>query len=167
MTRAIARMPPFAALRHRWSAWVAGAEHGIGDHEREQMRRFLRRWTGKRGWLRFGAVILWNTLVAVAIANWTGKLSFLEAMSIVNLFVFSLAGVIFGSWFGFRRYPRRFLRMMTVMMLFAIGGAFIGAGSTGWLHGEGLVQFLRSNWVPVLAAGAITGFALAALSALI
>jgi len=167
MTRAITDdMPPFATLRHRWSAWV-NPEHGAGDHEREQMRRFLRRWTGRRGWLRFGAVILWNTLVAVAIANWTGKLSFLEAMSIVNLFVFSLAGVIFGSWFGFRRYPRRFLRMMTVMMLFAIGGAFIGAGSTGWLHGQGVVQFMRSNWVPVLAAGAITGFALAALSALI
>jgi LytS/YehU family sensor histidine kinase len=59
------------------------------------------------------------------------------------------------------------MRTLVLMMLFAIGGAFLGAGSSGWLHGEGLLQFLRSNWVPVLAAGAITGFALAALSALI
>ena len=41
------------------------------------------------------------------------------------------------------------------------------ARSSGWLHGEGIVQFMRANWMPVLAAGAITGFALAALSALI
>ena len=140
------------------------SESQLGALERDQMRRFLRRWSGKRGWLQFGIVILWNTLVAVAIANWTGKLSFLEAMSIVNLFVFSLAGVIFGAWFGFRRYARKFLRTLMLMMAFAIGGAFLGAGSSGWLHGEGLVAFLRANWVPVLAAGAITGFALAAIS---
>jgi LytS/YehU family sensor histidine kinase len=88
-------------------------------------------------------------------------------MSIVNLFVFSLAGVVFGAWFGFRRYARKFMRTLALMMLFAIGGAFLGAGSSGWLHGEGIAQFLRANWMPVLAAGAITGFALAALSALI
>ena len=139
----------------------------MGDVERDQMRRFLRMWSGRRGWLQFGLVIVWNTLVAVGIAHWTGKLSFLEAMSIVNLFVFSLAGVIFGAWFGFRRYARKFMRTLVLMMIFAIGGAFLGAGSSGWLHGEGLVHFLRTNWVPVLAAGAITGFALAALSALI
>jgi len=143
------------------------SESQLGALERDQMRRFLRRWSGRRGWLQFGIVILWNTLVAVAIANWTGKLSFLEAMSIVNLFVFSLAGVIFGAWFGFRRYARKFLRTLILMMMFAIGGAFLGAGSSGWLHGVGLVAFLRANWVPVLAAGAITGFALAAISALI
>jgi len=155
------------SLSQRWSSWLAESATQMGAIERDQMRRFLRMWSGKRGWLQFGMVIVWNTLVAVAIANWTGKLSFLEAMSIVNLFVFSLAGVVFGAWFGFRRYARKFVRTLFLMMLFAIGGAFLGAGSSGWLHGEGLVQFLRANWVPVLAAGAITGFALAALSALI
>ena len=158
---------PLPSLSQRWSSWLAESATQMGAIERDQMRRFLRMWSGKRGWLQFGMVIVWNTLVAVAIANWTGKLSFLEAMSIVNLFVFSLAGVVFGAWFGFRRYARKFVRTLFLMMLFAIGGAFLGAGSSGWLHGEGLVQFLRANWVPVLAAGAITGFALAALSALI
>jgi sensor histidine kinase YesM len=158
---------PFSSLSQRWSSWLAASATQMGAIERDQMRRFLRMWSGKRGWLQFGLVIFWNTTVAVAIASWTGKLSFLEAMSIVNLFVFSLAGVIFGAWFGFRRYARKFVRTLFLMMLFAIGGAFLGAGSSGWLHGEGLFQFLRANWVPVLAAGAITGFALAALSALI
>jgi sensor histidine kinase YesM len=165
--RALSMHNPLPSLAHRWSSWFAESTTQMGDLERDQMRRFLRMWSGKRGWLQFGIVILWNTLVAVGIAHWTGKLSFLEAMSIVNLFVFSLAGVIFGAWFGFRRYARKFMRTLVLMMLFAIGGAFLGAGSSGWLHGEGLLQFLRSNWVPVLAAGAITGFALAALSALI
>jgi sensor histidine kinase YesM len=158
---------PFPSLSQRWSSWLAASATQMGAIERDQMRRFLRMWSGTRGWLQFGLVIFWNTIVAVAIASWTGKLSFLEAMSIVNLFVFSLAGVIFGAWFGFRRYARKFVRTLFLMMLFAIGGAFLGAGSSGWLHGEGLFQFLRANWVPVLAAGAITGFALAALSALI
>ena len=157
-------LPRFAA---RWTSWLARSESQMGAIERDQMRRFLRRWSGRRGWLQFGIVMLWNTLVAVAIANWTGRLSFLEAMSIVNLFVFSLAGVVFGAWFGFRRYARKFVRTLALMMLFAIGGAFLGAGSSGWLHGEGLWEFLRHNWMPVLTAGAITGFALAALSALI
>ena len=157
---------PLPNLTRRWSS-STGSTAQVGDVERDQMRRFLRMWSGKRGWLQFGIVVLWNTLVAVGIAHWTGKLSFLEAMSIVNLFVFSLAGVIFGAWFGFRRYARKFSRTLLLMMMFAIGGAFLGAGSSGWLHGEGIVQFLRGNWVPVLAAGAITGFALAALSALI
>ena len=65
------------------------------------MRRFLKRWSGKRGWLQFALVVGWNTLVAVGIASWTTKLSFLEAMSIVNLFVFSLAGVVFGLLIAF------------------------------------------------------------------
>ena len=131
------------------------------------MRRFLKRWSGKRGWLQFALVVGWNTLVAVGIASWTTKLSFLEALSIVNLFVFSLAGVVFGAWFGFRRYARKFFRTLLLMMGFAIGGAFLGAGSSGWLHGEGLFAFLRVNWVSVLAVGSMTGFALAAVSALI
>ena len=150
-----------------WSSWFRQSQTQLGAIEREQMRRFLRRWSGKRGWLQFGLVVGWNTLVAVGIASWTSKLSFLEAMSIVNLFVFSLAGVVFGAWFGFRRYARKFFRTLLLMMAFAIGGAFLGAGSSGWLHGQGIVQFLRDNWVPVLAAGSITGFALAAVSALI
>ena len=135
--------------------------------ERDQMRRFLRRWNGNRGWLRFALVIGWNTLVAVAIASWSTKLTFLEAMSIVNLLVFALAGVVFGAWFGFRKYARQFLRTILLIVVFAIAGAFLGAGSSGWLHGEGIAQFLLANWVPVLAAGGITGFALAAVSALI
>ncbi len=139
----------------------------MGAIERDEMRRFLRRWSGRRGWLQFVLVIGWNTLVAVAIASWTSKLSFLEAMSLVNLFVFSLAGVVFGAWFGFRKYARKFARTLALMMAFAIGGAFLGAGSSGWLHGASVAGFLRANWVPVLAAGAITGLALAALSALI
>ena len=158
---------PLPVWSVRWSSWLARSETRMGAIERDQMRRFLRRWSGKRGWLQFALVVGWNTLVAVAIASWTAKLSFLEAMSIVNLFVFSLAGVVFGAWFGFRKYARKFLRTLLLMMVFAIGGAFLGAGSSGWLHGEGIVQFMRANWVPVLAAGAITGFALAALSALI
>ena len=158
---------PLPSLTQRWSSMFSESSPRMADVERDQMRRFLRMWSGKRGWLQFGLVIVWNTLVAVGIAHWTGKLSFLEAMSIVNLFVFSLAGVIFGAWFGFRRYARKFMRTLVLMMMLAIGGAFLGAGSSGWLHGEGLIQFLRANWVPVLAAGAITGFALAALSALI
>jgi sensor histidine kinase YesM len=158
---------PLPSLSRRWSSWFAESSPRMGDVERDQMRRFLRMWSGKRGWVQFGLVIVWNTLVAVGIAHWTGKLSFLEAMSIVNLFVFSLAGVVFGAWFGFRRYARKFMRTLVLMMMFAIGGAFLGAGSSGWLHGEGLVEFMRTNWMPVLAAGAITGFALAALSALI
>ena len=158
---------PLPAWSLRWSSWLARSETHMGAIERDQMRRFLRRWSGKRGWLQFALVVGWNTLVAVAIASWTVKLSFLEAMSIVNLFVFSLAGVVFGAWFGFRKYARKFLRTLLLMMAFAIGGAFLGAGSSGWLHGEGIVQFMRANWMPVLTAGAITGFALAALSALI
>ncbi|MEP7083370.1 MAG: histidine kinase [Betaproteobacteria bacterium] len=158
---------PLPAWSLRWSSWLARSETQMGAIERDQMRRFLRRWSGKRGWLQFALVVGWNTLVAVAIASWTAKLSFLEAMSIVNLFVFSLAAVVFGAWFGFRKYARQFLRTLLLMMAFAIGGAFLGAGSSGWLHGEGIVQFLRVNWMPVLTAGAITGFALAALSALI
>jgi len=158
---------PIPVLTRRWSMWLARSETQMGAIERDQMRRFLRRWSGRRGWLQFALVVGWNTLVAVAIASWTTKLSFLEAMSIVNLFVFSLAGVVFGAWFGFRKYARKFLRTLLLMMAFAISGAFLGAGSSGWLHGEGILQFLRANWVPVLAAGAITGFALAALSALI
>jgi sensor histidine kinase YesM len=158
---------PLPEWSHRWSSWIARSETRMGAIERDQMRRFLRRWGGYRGWLQFGLVVGWNTLVAVAIASWTDRLSFLEAMSIVNLFVFSLAAVVFGAWFGFRRYARKFVRTLALMMGFAIGGAFLGAGSSGWLHGEGIVQFLRANWMPVLAAGAITGFALAALSALI
>ena len=139
----------------------------MGAIERDEMRRFLRRWSGRRGWVQFALVIGWNTLVAVAIASWTSKLTFLEAMSIVNLFVFVLAGVVFGAWFGSRSYARTFARTLALMMAFAIGGAFLGAGSSGWLHGESVAGFLRANWVPVLAAGAITGLALAALSALI
>ena len=158
---------PLPVWSARWSSWLARSETQMGAIERDQMRRFLRRWSGKRGWLQFGLVVGWNTLVAVGIASWTAKLSFLEAMSIVNLFVFSMAGVVFGAWFGFRKYARKFLRTLLLMMVFAIGGAFLGAGSSGWLHGEGIVHFMRANWVPVLAAGAITGFALAALSALI
>src|SRR5512140_1902318 len=158
---------PIPVWSRRWSSWLARSETQMGAIEHDQMRRFLRRWSGKRGWLQFALVIGWNTLVAVAIASWTAKLSFLEAMSIVNLFVFSLAGVVFGAWFGFRRSARKFLRTLLLMMAFAIAGAFLGAGSSGWLHGAGIVQFLRANWVPVLAAGAITGFALAAVSALI
>jgi sensor histidine kinase YesM len=158
---------PLPVWSRRWSSWLSRSETRMGAIERDQMRRFLRRWSGKRGWLQFALVVGWNTLVAVAIASWTAKLSFLEAMSIVNLFVFSLAGVVFGAWFGFRKYARKFLRTLLLMMAFAIGGAFLGAGSSGWLHGEGIVGFLRANWVPVLAAGAITGFALAAISALI
>ena len=161
-------------LADRWSSSVAhwsGVLHSsqsrLGAIERDQMRRFLKRWSGKRGWLQFGLVIGWNTLVAVSIASWTTKLSFLEAMSIVNLFVFSLAGVVFGAWFGFRRYARKFFRTLFLMMAFAIAGAFLGAGSSGWLHGQGIVEFLRANWISVLAAGGITGFALAAVSALI
>ena len=158
---------PLPVWSRRWSSWLARSDTQMGAIERDQMRRFLRRWSGKRGWLQFALVVGWNTLVAVAIASWTAKLSFLEAMSIVNLFVFSLAGVVFGAWFGFRKYARKFMRTLLLMMAFAIGGAFLGAGSSGWLHGESIAQFLRANWVPVLAAGAITGFALAALSALI
>jgi sensor histidine kinase YesM len=158
---------PIPAWSRRWSSWLAHSETQMGAIERDQMRRFLRRWSGKRGWLQFALVVGWNTLVAVAIASWTAKLSFLEAMSIVNLFVFSLAGVVFGAWFGFRKYARKFMRTLLLMMAFAIGGSFLGAGSSGWLHGVSIAQFLRANWVPVLAAGAITGFALAALSALI
>jgi sensor histidine kinase YesM len=151
----------------RWSSWLARSETQMGAIERDQMRRFLRRWSGRRGWLQFALVFGWNTLVAVAIASWTARLSFLEAMSIVNLFVFSIAAVVFGAWFGFRKYARQFMRTLALMMVFAIGGAFLGAGSSGWLHGQGLLQFLGGNWMPVLAAGAITGLALAALSALI
>jgi sensor histidine kinase YesM len=158
---------PLPVWSRRWSSWLSRSETRMGAIERDQMRRFLRRWSGKRGWLQFALVVGWNTLVAVAIASWTAKLTFLEAMSIVNLFVFSLAGVVFGAWFGFRKYARKFLRTLLLMMAFAIGGAFLGAGSSGWLHGEGIIGFLRANWVPVLAAGAITGFALAAISALI
>ena len=150
-----------------WSEWLRQSQSTFGAIERDQMRRFLKRWSGKRGWLRFALVVGWNTLVAVGIASWTTKLSFLEAMSIVNLFVFSLAGVVFGAWFGFRRYARKFFRTLIWMMAFAIGGAFLGAGSSGWLHGEGLFAFLRANWVSVLAVGSMTGFALAAVSALI
>jgi sensor histidine kinase YesM len=158
---------PILVWSRRWSSWLARSETQMGAIERDQMRLFLRRWSGKRGWLQFALVVGWNTLVAVAIASWTAKLSFLEAMSIVNLFVFSLAGVVFGAWFGFRKYARKFLRTLLLMMAFGIGGAFLGAGSSGWLHGASIAQFMRANWVPVLAAGAITGFALAALSALI
>ena len=166
--------PPKPSLADRWTSTVSHwsaimrlSQSRMGAIEREQMRRFLKRWSGRRGWLQFALVVGWNTLVAVAIASWTTKLSFLEAMSIVNLFVFSLAGIVFGAWFGFRRYARKFVRTVLWMMLLGIGGAFLGAGSSGWLHGEGIVQFLRANWVPVLAAGGITGFALAAVSALI
>jgi hypothetical protein len=88
-------------------------------------------------------------------------------MSIVNLFVFSLAGVVFGAWFGFRRYARKFLRTLLLMMAVRDRRRVPRRRLVGWLHGEGLFQFLRANWVPVLAAGAITGFALAAISALI
>ena len=158
---------PLPDWSRRWSQWIARSESRMGAIERDQMRRFLRRWSGYRGWLQFGLVVGWNTLVAVAIASWTHRLTFLEAMSIVNLFVFSLAAIVFGAWFGFRRYARKFAHTLLIMMAFAIGGAFLGAGSSGWLHGEGVAQFLRANWMPVLAAGAITGFALAALSALI
>lgn len=158
---------PLPDWSRRWSSWLAHSETRMGAIERDQMRRFLRRWSGRRGWLQFALVIGWNTLVAVAIASWTARLSFLEAMSIVNLFVFSMAAVVFGAWFGFRRYARTFLRTLVLMMVFAISGAFLGAGSSGWLHGQGLLQFLGDNWMPVLSAGAITGLALAALSALI
>ncbi|MEO8134027.1 MAG: histidine kinase [Betaproteobacteria bacterium] len=151
----------------RWSSWLARSETQMGAIERDQMRRFLRRWSGRRGWLQFALVFGWNTLVAVAIASWTARLSFLEAMSIVNLFVFSIAAVVFGAWFGSRKYARQFMRTLALMMVFAIGGAFLGAGSSGWLHGQGLLQFLEDNWMPVLTAGAITGLALSALSALI
>ena len=158
---------PLPDWTRRWTSWLDRPDNQMGAFERDQMRRFLRRWSGRRGWLQFALVIGWNTLVAVAISSWTRKFSFLEAMSIVNLFVFSLAGIVFGAWFGFRRFARTFLRTLLMMMAFAIGGAFLGAGSSGWLQGEGIVEFLRANWVPVLAAGAITGLALTAISAMI
>jgi len=158
---------PLPDWSRRWSSWLDRSETRMGAIERDQMRRFLRRWSGRRGWFQFALVIGWNTLVAVGIASWTTRLSFLEAMSIVNLFVFSMAAVVFGAWFGFRKYARKFMRTLALMMAFAIGGAFLGAGSSGWLHGQGILEFLGANWLPVLAAGGITGLALAALSALI
>ena len=72
---------PLPTWSLRWSSWLARSETRMGAIERDQMRRFLRRWSGKRGWLQFGIVIVWNTLVAVAIASWTGKLSFLDLQS--------------------------------------------------------------------------------------
>src|SRR5437879_4940277 len=111
-------LTPLPDWSRRWSSWLARSETRMGAVERDQMRRFLRRWSGKRGWLQFALVIGWNTLVAVAIASWTTRLSFLEAMSIVNLFVFSMAAVVFGAWFGFRKYARKFMRTLVLMMAF-------------------------------------------------
>ena len=58
-----------------WSEWLRQSQSTLGAIERDQMRRFLKRWSGKRGWLQFALVVGWNTLVAVGIASWTTKLN--------------------------------------------------------------------------------------------
>src|SRR5258706_4130103 len=138
-----------------WSSWLDRSHSQMAAFERDQMRRVLRRWSGRRGWLQFALVIGWNTLVAVAIASWTRKLSFLEAMSIVNLFVFSLAGIVFGAWFGFRRFARTFFRTLLLMMLFAIGGALFGAGPRGGVAGAGVRPVPRGHPASRRCSGAL------------
>ena len=67
-----------SAVSH-WSAVLRESQSQMGAIEREQMRRFLKRWSGRRGWLQFGLVFGAGSLSLITgtqlnprlVARWT------------------------------------------------------------------------------------------------
>ncbi|MGB9107820.1 MAG: hypothetical protein WCC39_03940, partial [Telluria sp.] len=88
--------------------------------ERQQMRDFSIALKGWRGWLWTAALLCVFTLCGVVLyALFPGK-GLAGAIVAANLFGIALTFVLIGAWFNYRQFARKKLRLVLMVLGFAL-----------------------------------------------
>ena len=110
---------------------------GMSTIERRQLRDFIWRYRGWRGWAWLAAICCACSLIGWLFhVAWPNKFGVLEGVVIVNLMVAFFGLAVVGTWFHPRKLARVRPRNVLIVAGLTIAGGLAGASVTALLDGE-------------------------------
>lgn len=136
--------------------------------EREQMRDFIWRFRGWRGWAALSVpVAIVSTLGFALHLTWPAKFGALEAILLANLLFLSLAMGAVATWFNPGSFKKFRGLALVILPLLALTGAILGASVASMLNGESPFGFFDRAGKGIVTAGIGLGLGYSILLSLI
>ena len=136
--------------------------------EREQMRDFIWRFRGWRGWAALSVPVAIVSMLGLALhLTWPAKFGALEAILLANLLFFSLAMGAVATWFNPGSFKKFRGLALVILPLLALIGAIVGASVASMLNGESPFGFFDRAGKGIVTAGIGLGLGYSILLSLI
>jgi sensor histidine kinase YesM len=109
---------------------------GLSPVERQQMRDFAVAMKGWRGWLVTAALVAVFTLCGAALHMLSPGIGWAAALVTANVFGIGLMFIVLAAWFGYRRLVRRKLRLVMIVLVYALLAAVATSGGVLWISDQ-------------------------------
>jgi len=158
-----------ASLKDRYNAFADRVLASLSEVEREDVRAFDRWFYSTGGWRWLFVIVGVTTAIAWVASRLPWNMSFIEAAILFNIVVLMLIWAGLSAWFGYRKFQGKIFRFVVIGPLFALAGAFVGAGIAGIVKGVDPLEWLHDSAKlrHVVTAGLVFGFLYALVVALI
>lgn len=158
-----------ASLKDRYHAFADRVLSTLSEIEREDVRAFDRWFYSTGGWRWLFAIVGVTTAIAWVASRLPWNMTFIEAAILFNIVVLMLIWAGLSAWFGYRKFQGKIFRFVVIGPLFALAGAFVGAGIAGIVKGVDPLDWLHDSAKlrHVATAGLVFGFLYALVVALI
>jgi signal transduction histidine kinase len=125
--------------------------------ERQQMRDFSVALKGWRGWLWTAVLLAVYTLGGVALHALYPHRSLGTAILTANLCGVAATFALIGAWFNYRQFSQKKLKLLLMVLGFAVFAAVTSTGVSMWLEGQPLAHALArvSNFLNGVLIGSL------------
>jgi sensor histidine kinase YesM len=129
----------------------------LSPTERAELREFIWRYRGWRGWVWFSGIFAANCLIGWLIHLVAPKFGPIEAMVFANLMVFGCGFGLAAAWFSASRFKKIRLRSLFAILVMTIVGALAGSAIAALAKGESPLELIRRTGFTVALAGVMVG----------
>jgi signal transduction histidine kinase len=125
--------------------------------ERQQMRDFSVALKGWRGGLWTAALLAVFTLGGAALHLLKPSIGWAAAILTANLCGIAMMFALFGAWFNYRQLVQRKLRLLLMVLAYAVFGTVTSTGLSMWLKGQPLAHAMEriSHFMGGVLAGGL------------
>jgi sensor histidine kinase YesM len=111
--------------------------------ERQQIRDYSLAMKGRRGKLWTSSLLAVFTLCGVALHLHAPAIGWAVAILTANMFGISLSIALVSAWFNYRKFSRQKLKMLLLVLGFAVFSAVAATGVSMWMEGQPLAHALE------------------------
>jgi sensor histidine kinase YesM len=111
--------------------------------ERQQLREFSLALKGWRGWLWTAGLLALFTLCGVGMNQFAPRAGLAAAILSANVFGIAVSFVLVSAWFNYRQFARRKLRLLLMVLAFAVFGTVTSSVVSMWMTGQPLAHALE------------------------
>ena len=173
--RYIAMLDALNAGRDPGPDWAEGAYRRrmvaktrcMSNVERQQLRDFIWRYRGWRGWVALLALIAANCLIGLMLSLASPKIGLVEGMVLMNVGVGGIGLSVVAVWFNPGQLTRFRGRAFLILPILALAGALVGASVSAVVAGESPIAMFARVGGKTIVAGLAVGLVLTLLLALI